>query len=137
MRAHGPAGRIAATRWPEKETVADASRGVPLATVRELARDWATDYDRRKAEAGLNALPQFMTSIGGLDIHCVHVRSKHADALPLVISHGWPGSVLEQIELIEPLVDPTAHGGRAEDALHVVIPSMPGYGFSGKPTSTG
>jgi pimeloyl-ACP methyl ester carboxylesterase len=129
--------RIAATRWPEKETVADQSQGVRLATMEELARYWATDYDWRKAEAKLNALPQFITEIDGLDIHFIHVRSHHMNALPLIIAHGWPGSVLEQIKLIGPLTDPTAHGGKAEDAFDVVIPSMPGYGFSGKPTSTG
>jgi pimeloyl-ACP methyl ester carboxylesterase len=129
--------RIAATRWPEKETVADSSQGVPLATMQELARYWATDYDWHKAEAKLNALPQFITVIDGLDIHFIHVRSKHPNALPLVITHGWPGSILEQIKLIGPLTDPTAHGGKAEDAFDVVIPSMPGYGFSGKPTSPG
>jgi pimeloyl-ACP methyl ester carboxylesterase len=129
--------RIAATRWPEKETVADQSQGVQLATMEELARYWAADYDWRKAEAKLNALPQFMTTIDGLDIHFIHVRSRHQNALPLIITHGWPGSVLEQIKLIGPLTDPTAHDGKAEDAFDVVIPSMPGYGFSGKPTSTG
>jgi pimeloyl-ACP methyl ester carboxylesterase len=129
--------RIAATRWPEKETVADQSQGVPLALMRELARYWATDYDWRKAEAKLNAVPQFVTRIDGLDIHFIHVRSKHKNALPLIVSHGWPGSVLEQIKLIGPLTDPTRYGGKAEDAFDVVIPSMPGYGFSGKPTSTG
>ena len=129
--------RIAATRWPEKETVADQSQGVPLATIRELARYWATEYDWRKAEAKLKALPQFVTSIDGLDIHFIHVRSREKNALPLIINHGWPGSVLEQIKLIGPLTDPVAHGGKAEDAFDVVIPSMPGYGFSGKPTSTG
>ena len=129
--------RIAATRWPEKETVADSSQGVPLATVQKLAHYWATDYDWRKAEAKLNALPQFVTTIDGLDIHFIHVRSREKNALPLIITHGWPGSVLEQIKLIGPLTDPTAHGGKAEDAFDVVIPSMPGYGFSGKPASTG
>ncbi len=129
--------RVLATRWPDKETVADQSQGVPLATMRELARHWATDYDWRKAEAKLNALPQFTTTIDDLDIHFIHVRSRHKGALPLVINHGWPGSVLEQIKLIGPLTDPTAHGGKAEDAFDVVIPSMPGYGFSGKPTSIG
>jgi pimeloyl-ACP methyl ester carboxylesterase len=129
--------RIAATRWPERETVSDHSQGVPLVTMRELARYWATDYDWRKCEAKLNALPQFITEIDGLDIHFIHVRSKHKNALPLVISHGWPGSILEQVKLISPLTDPTAYGGKAEDAFDVVIPSMPGYGFSGKPTSTG
>ena len=129
--------RIADTQWPEKETVADSSQGVPLATMQELARYWATDYDWRKAEAKLNALPQFVTNIDGLDIHFIHVRSREKNALPLIINHGWPGSVLEQIKLIGPLTDPIAHGGKAEDAFDVVIPSMPGYGFSGKPTSTG
>ena len=129
--------RIADTQWPEKETVADSSQGVPLATMQQLARYWATDYDWRKAEAKLNALPQFVTTIDGLDIHFIHIRSPEKNALPLLISHGWPGSVLEQIKLIGPLTDPVAHGGNAEDAFDVVIPSMPGYGFSGKPTSTG
>ena len=126
-----------ATQWPEKETVADASQGVPLATMRELARYWATDYDWRKGEAKLNALPQFITEIDGLDIHFIHVRSKHENALPLVVTHGWPGSIIEQLKIIDPLTDPTAYGGSAADAFDVVIPSMPGYGFSGKPTSTG
>ena len=129
--------RIKATRWPERETVADASQGVPLAMIQNLAQYWATDYDWRKAETKLNALPQFITEIDGLDIHFIHVRSKHANALPIVITHGWPGSILEQIKLVRPLTDPTALGGRAEDAFDVVIPSMPGYGFSGKPTTTG
>ena len=129
--------RIADTQWPEKETVADSSQGVPLATMQELARYWSTDYDWRKAEAKLNALPQFVTTIDGLDIHFIHVRSHEKNALPLIITHGWPGSVLEQIKLIAPLTDPTAHGGKADDAFHVIIPSMPGYGFSAKPTSTG
>jgi pimeloyl-ACP methyl ester carboxylesterase len=129
--------RIAATRWPEKETVADSSQGVPLGTTRELARYWATDYDWRKVEAQLNALPQFITEIDGLDIHFIHVRSKHEHALPLIITHGWPGSILEQLKIIDPLVNPTAYGGSASDAFDVVIPSMPGYGFSGKPTTTG
>lgn len=129
--------RIAATQWPEKETVGDSSQGVPLATMRELARYWATAYDWRKAEAKLNALPQFVTTIDGLEIHFIHVRSKHPNALPLVISHGWPGSILEQTKLIDRLTNPTAHGGTAKDAFDVVIPSMPGYGFSGKPTTTG
>ncbi len=129
--------RIKATRWPASETVADTSQGVPLAPLQELARHWATDYDWRKCEAKLNALPQFITEIDGLDIHFIHVRSKHKDALPVVISHGWPGSILEQIKLIGPLTDPTAFGGSAEDAFDVVIPSIPGYGFSGKPTATG
>jgi pimeloyl-ACP methyl ester carboxylesterase len=129
--------RIAATQWPEKETVADQSQGVQLATIQELARYWATDYDWRECEAKLNALPQFVTEIDGLDIHFIHVRSKHENALPLIVTHGWPGSIIEQLKIIDPLVNPTAHGGSAEDAFDVVIPSMPGYGFSGKPTSTG
>jgi pimeloyl-ACP methyl ester carboxylesterase len=129
--------RIAATQWPENETVADSSQGVPLATMQDLARYWATDYDWRKVEAKLNALPQFITEIDGLDIHFIHVKSRHEDALPLVVNHGWPGSVIEQLKIIGPLTDPTAHGGSASDAFHLVIPSMPGYGFSGKPTSTG
>ncbi len=129
--------RILATRWPEKETVADQSQGVPLAMTQELARYWATEYDWRKVEARLNALPQFMTEIDGLDVHFIHVRSEHEDAMPLVVNHGWPGSIIEQLKIIDPLVNPTAHGGSAADAFHVVIPSMPGYGFSGKPTSTG
>ena len=129
--------RIKATRWPEKETVEDTSQGVPLAPLQDLARYWATDYDWRKCEAKLNALPQFITEIDGLDIHFIHVRSKHKGALPVIITHGWPGSILEQIKLVGPLTDPTAFGGRAEDAFDVVIPSIPGYGFSGKPTATG
>jgi pimeloyl-ACP methyl ester carboxylesterase len=129
--------RIAATKWPERETVPDSSQGVQLETVRELARYWATDYDWRRCEAELNALPQFVTEIDGLDIHFIHVRSQHDDALPLVVNHGWPGSVVEQLKIIDPLVNPTAHGASASDAFHVVVPSMPGYGFSGKPTSTG
>src|SRR5215213_4681952 len=129
--------RITATRWPDKETVTDTSQGVQLATIRELARYWATDYDWRKAEARLNSLPQFITNIDGLDIHFIHARSKNPNALPLIITHGWPGSVVEQLKIIDPLVNPTAHGGRAEDSFDVVIPSMPGYGFSGKPTGTG
>src|SRR5687767_2572848 len=129
--------RIAATRWPEKETVADHSQGVPLATMQKLAHYWATEYDWRKVEARLNALPNFITEIDGLDIHFIHVRSKHEDALPLIVLHGRPGSVIEQLKIIEPLVNPTAHGGKASDAFDVVIPSMPGYGFSGKPTTTG
>lgn len=129
--------RIAATQWPEKETVTDTSQGVPLATMKGLAHYWATDYDWRKAEARLNALPQFETTIDGVKIHFIHVRSKNPNALPLIINHGWPGSVLEQTKLISLLTDPVAHGGKAEDAFDVVIPSMPGYGFSGKPTGTG
>jgi pimeloyl-ACP methyl ester carboxylesterase len=129
--------RIAATRWPEKETVADQSQGVQLETMQKLARYWATDYDWRKVEARLNSLPQFITNIDGLDIHFIHVRSKHENALPLIVTHGWPGSIIEQLKIIDPLTNPTAHGGSASDAFDVVIPSMPGYGFSGKPTSTG
>jgi pimeloyl-ACP methyl ester carboxylesterase len=129
--------RVAATNWPEKETVADQSQGVPLAMIQQLARYWMTDYDWRTCEGRLNALPQFITELDGLDIHFLHVRSQHEDALPLIINHGWPGSIIEQLKLIEPLRDPTAHGGTAEDAFHLVIPSMPGYGFSGKPTGTG
>ncbi|MGW1811190.1 epoxide hydrolase family protein [Streptomyces sp. NPDC002078] len=129
--------RILAARWPEKETVADQSQGTRLATVQELARYWASEYDWRKVEAKLKALPHFITEIDGLDIHFIHVRSKHEDALPLIVTHGWPGSIIEQLKIIDPLVDPTAHGGSASDAFHVVIPSMPGYGFSGKPTTTG
>jgi pimeloyl-ACP methyl ester carboxylesterase len=129
--------RIAATNWPEKETVADQSQGVPLAMIQELARYWATDYDWRKCEATLNVLPQFITGIDGLDIHFIHVRSRHEDALPLIVNHGWPGSIIEQLKIIARLTDPTEHGASAADAFHVVIPSMPGYGFSGKPTSTG
>jgi pimeloyl-ACP methyl ester carboxylesterase len=129
--------RITATRFPEKETVADFSQGVPLATTQKLARYWATEYDWRKVEARLNAVPNFITEIDGLDIHFIHVRSKHENALPVLISHGWPGSIVEQLKIIEPLTNPTAHGGTAADAFHVVIPSMPGYGFSGKPTETG
>ena len=129
--------RISATNWPDKETVADQSQGVPLATMRELAGYWATDYDWRKVEATLNALPQFTTEIDGLVIHFIHVRSKHPNALPLVVTHGWPGSILEQLKIIDPLVNPTAYGASAADAFDVVIPSMPGYGFSGKPTTTG
>ena len=129
--------RIVATRWPEKETVADQSQGVPLGMTQELAQYWATKYDWRECEEKLNALPQFVTKIDGLDIHFIHVRSKHAGAMPLIVTHGWPGSIIEQLKIIDPLVNPTAHGGRADDAFDVVIPSMPGYGFSGKPTSTG
>jgi pimeloyl-ACP methyl ester carboxylesterase len=129
--------RLAATRWPEKETVDDDTQGVPLATMRELVRHWQTDYDWRKIEARLNALPQFITEIDGLDIHFIHVRSKHENALPLIVTHGWPGSVIEQLKIIDPLTNPTAHGGSASDAFHLVIPSLPGYGFSGKPTETG
>jgi pimeloyl-ACP methyl ester carboxylesterase len=129
--------RINATRWPERETVTDASQGVQLATMQKLARYWATDYDWRKVEARLNALPQFVTEIDGLDIHFIHVRSKHPNALPIIVTHGWPGSIIEQLKIIDPLTNPTAHGGSASDAFDVVIPSLPGYGFSGKPTTTG
>ena len=129
--------RIADTNWPEKETVADQSQGVPLAMIQKLARYWVTDYDWRTVEGTLNALPQFITEIDGLDIHFIHVRSQHEDALPLVVNHGWPGSIIEQLKIIDRLTDPTSHGASAADAFHVVIPSMPGYGFSGKPTSTG
>jgi pimeloyl-ACP methyl ester carboxylesterase len=129
--------RIAATKWPEQETVADASQGVQLATMQRLARYWATEYDWRKCEASLNELSQFITEIDGLDIHFIHARSKHDNALPLIITHGWPGSVIEQLKVIEPLTNPTAHGASASDAFHVVIPSLPGYGFSGKPTAPG
>jgi pimeloyl-ACP methyl ester carboxylesterase len=129
--------RVAATRWPDKETVDDDSQGVQLALMQDLARYWATEYDWRKCEERLNALPSFITEIDGLDIHFIHVRSKHEDALPIVLCHGWPGSVVEQLKLIGPLTDPTAHGASASDAFHVVIPSMPGYGFSGKPADTG
>jgi pimeloyl-ACP methyl ester carboxylesterase len=129
--------RIATTKWPKQETVTDASQGVQLATVQKLARYWATDYDWRRVEARLNALPQFTTTIDGIDIHFIHVRSKNPNALPVIITHGWPGSVIEQLKIIDPLTDPTAHGGRAEDAFDVVIPSLPGHGFSGQPTTTG
>jgi pimeloyl-ACP methyl ester carboxylesterase len=129
--------RIAAMRWPEKETVDDPSQGVQLATIQALARYWATEYDWRKCEAKLKALPNFITEIDGLDIHFIHVRSKHEDALPLIVLHGWPGSVIEQMKIIEPLTNPTAYGASAADAFHLVIPSMPGYGFSGKPAATG
>ncbi|WP_234389018.1 epoxide hydrolase family protein [Streptomyces sp. AS58] len=129
--------RIEATRFPEKETVQDQSQGTQLATIQELARYWATDYNWRKVEAKLKAVPHFITEIDGLDIHFIHVRSKHENALPVIVTHGWPGSIIEQLKIIEPLTDPTAHGGDASDAFHVVIPSMPGYGFSGKPAKTG
>lgn len=129
--------RINATRWPDRETVPDQTQGVQLATMEALAPYWATEYDWRKCEDRLNELPQFLTAIDGVDIHFVHVRSKHANALPLIITHGWPGSIIEQLKLVEPLTDPTAHGGSASDAFHVVIPSMPGYGYSGRPTTTG
>ena len=129
--------RIDATKWPERETVADASQGVQLATMQKLARYWGTEYDWRPCEARLNALPNFITEIDGLDIHFIHARSKHENALPVIVTHGWPGSVTEQLKIVDPLTNPTAHGGSASDAFHVVIPSMPGYGFSGKPTTTG
>src|SRR5436190_7089909 len=129
--------RIAATRWPEKETVTDASQGVQLATTEKLARYWASEHDWRKVEARLNALPQFITGIDGLDIHFIHVRSKHEKALPLIVTHGWPGSIIEQLKIIAPLTDPTAHGGTEADAFDIVIPSLPGHGFSAKPTAPG
>jgi pimeloyl-ACP methyl ester carboxylesterase len=129
--------RIVATRWPDKETVADASQGVQLATMQKLAQYWGTDYDWRKCEAKLNALPQFTTTIDGLDIHFIHVRSKNPNALPVIITHGWPGSIIEELKIIGPLTDPVAYGGKAEDSFDVVIPSLPGYGFSGKPTAPG
>ena len=129
--------RISATRWPERETVMDATQGVQLATTQALASYWAKEYDWRKVEARLNALPQFVTEIDGLDIHFIHVRSKHKNALPLIVTHGWPGSIVEQLKIIDPLTNPTAHGGSASDAFDVVIPSIPGYGYSGKPTTTG
>jgi pimeloyl-ACP methyl ester carboxylesterase len=127
--------RIKATRWPDRETVADDSQGVPLAEIQEVARHWASEYDWRRCEAKLNALPQFLTEIDGIDIHFIHVRSKHQNALPIIVTHGWPGSIIEQLKIIEPLTNPTAHGGTASDAFHVVIPSIPNYGFSGKPTT--
>src|SRR5579871_6676380 len=129
--------RITRTRWPERETVADQSQGPQLATVQKLARYWATEYDWRNCEARLNALPNFMTEIDGLDIHFIHVRSKHENALPMIVTHGWPGSVIEQLKIIDPLTNPTVHGGSASDAFDVVIPSMPGYGYSGKPAAAG
>ena len=129
--------RINATRWPDRETVTDDSQGVRLAMMQDLARYWGTEYDWAKCEAKLNALPNFMTEIDGLDIHFIHVRSPHQDALPLIVTHGWPGSIIEQLKIIEPLTNPTAHGGSAADAFHLVIPSLPGYGFSAKPATTG
>ena len=129
--------RINATRWPERETVSDDSQGARLAMMQELARYWGTDYDWRACETKLNALPNFITEIDGLDIHFIHIRSQHEDALPLIVTHGWPGSIIEQLKIIEPLTDPTAHGASASDAFHLVIPSLPGHGFSAKPTSTG
>ncbi|MFM0134241.1 epoxide hydrolase family protein [Paraburkholderia sediminicola] len=144
LRVHAPESqladlkrRIKATRWPERETVTDASQGVQLATMQNLARYWATGYNWRKVEARLNALPQFVTEIDGLDIHFIHVRSKHKDALPVIVTHGWPGSIIEQLKIIDPLTNPTAHGATASDAFDVVIPSLPGHGFSGKPATTG
>src|SRR5690348_14009228 len=129
--------RIAATNWPEKETVADASQGVPLATMQELARVWGTEYEWRRCEAQLNALPQFMTEIDGLDIHFIHVRSKHEDALPLIVNHGWPGSVIEQLKIIDPLTNPTAHGGSAPDAFQLIIPSLDSYMSRCNPNTSG
>ncbi|MFD0502918.1 epoxide hydrolase family protein [Streptomyces chiangmaiensis] len=129
--------RIIATRWPDRETVRDQSQGVQLATIQRLARYWGTAYNWRNIEARLNSLPQFKTRIDGLDIHFIHVRSSHANALPMILTHGWPGSILEFLKVIDPLTNPTAHGGRAEDAFHLVIPSMPGYGFSERPKTTG
>ena len=129
--------RVSATKWPERETVTDESQGVQLGTIQKLARYWATEHDWRKCEAKLNARPQFITEIDGLDIHFIHARSKHENALPLIVTHGWPGSVIEQLKIIDPLTDPTAHGADAADAFDLVIPSLPGYGFSGKPTTTG
>ena len=129
--------RINATKWPERETVPDGSQGVQLALMQALARYWAADYDWRKVEAKLNSYPNFLTEIDGLDIHFMHIRSKHENALPLIVTHGWPGSPIEQLKIIDPLTNPTAHGASASDAFHLVIPSMAGYGFSGKPTTTG
>jgi pimeloyl-ACP methyl ester carboxylesterase len=129
--------RIAGTKWPSRELVTDASQGVQLQTMRELARYWQTEYDWRKVETRLNALPQFMTTIDGVDVHFIHVRSKHPNALPIIVTHGWPGSIIEQLKIIDPLTNPTGHGGSASDAFHVVVPSLPGHGFSGKPTALG
>src|SRR6185436_14859086 len=129
--------RIIAMKWPDPEPVPDASQGVQLATMQKLAHYWATDYDWHKLEARLNALPQFTTRIDGLDIHFIHVRSRHPNAMPVIVTHGWPGSIVEQLKIIDPLTNPTAHGGSPSDAFDVVIPSLPGYGFSGKPTATG
>ena len=129
--------RISAMRWPDRETVTDQSEGPQLATMQKLARYWETEYDWRKVEARLNALPNFIAEIDGLDIHFIHVRSKHKNALPLIVTHGWPGSIIEQLKIIGPLTDPTAHGAAASDAFHLVIPSLPGYGYSGKPRETG
>src|SRR5437879_2198256 len=130
-------GRINATKWPERETVTDQSQGVQLATMQKLAHYWGTEYDWRRCEAKLKALPNFITEIDGLDIHFIHVRSKHDNALPLIVTHGWPGSLVEQLKIVDPLTNPTAHGASASDAFHLVIPSIPGYGYSGKPTTTG
>jgi pimeloyl-ACP methyl ester carboxylesterase len=129
--------RLTATKWPEREQVPDASQGVQLATMQKLAKYWASEYDWRKCEAKINDVPNFITEIDGLDIHFIHVRSKHEDALPMIVTHGWPGSIIEQLKIIEPLTNPTAHGGAASDAFHLVIPSLPGYGFSAKPTKPG
>ena len=129
--------RINATKWPERETVSDATQGVQLETMQTLASYWGSEYDWRKVEARLNALPQFITEIHGLDIHFIHVRSKHENALPMIVTHGWPGSIIEQMKIIDPLTNPTAHGGNSLDAFHLVIPSIPGYGYSGKPATTG
>jgi hypothetical protein len=129
--------RISATKWPEREQVADASQGVQLATMQKLAKYWANEHDWRKCEAKINAVPNFITEINGLDIHFIHVRSKHENALPMIVTHGWPGSIIEQMKIIDPLTNPTAHGGTAADAFHLVIPSLPGYGFSGKPKAPG
>jgi pimeloyl-ACP methyl ester carboxylesterase len=129
--------RIAATKWPDREQVADATQGVQLATMQKLAQYWASEHDWRKCEAKINTVPNFITEIDGLDIHFIHVRSKHENALPMIVTHGWPGSIIEQMKIIDPLTDPTAHGGTAADAFHLVIPSLPGYGFSGKPTAPG
>src|SRR5688572_33352762 len=129
--------RLAATRWPSRELVGDRSQGVQLATLKELVRYWATDYDWRKAEARLNAFPQFVTNIDGVDIHFIHIKSRHPDAMPLIMTHGWPGSVIELLETVGPLTDPTKYGGTAGDAFHLVLPSLPGYGFSGEPAELG
>ncbi|MHC2719151.1 hypothetical protein ACVMGE_001638 [Bradyrhizobium diazoefficiens] len=129
--------RLAATRWPDREIVADQSQGVQLTTVQQLVRYWQNDYDWRKVEARLNALPQFVTEIDGVDIHFIHVRSRHENALPMIVTHGWPGSIIEQMKIVGPLTDPTAHGAKAADAFDLVIPSLPGHGFSGKPTTLG
>src|SRR6202790_2610025 len=129
--------RISATKWPEREQVTDASQGVQLATMQKLAQYWANEHDRRKCETKINAVPNFITEINGLDIHFIHVRSEHENALPMMVTHGWPGSIIEQMKIIDPLTNPTAHGGSAADAFHLVIPSLPGYGFSGKPTAPG